>query len=494
MEAQGEVKTWSPMQLAVFEDGRSGAGHTMVKSVAGSGKTTTLLQLLACFARGLSILFVAFDKGIVTELKARCKVPGVDISTLHGLGFKALCRAMNLRGPNVVDKLRMNAIVDRVTGADEIPSRRELANSVVKCVSLVKCYLARTDEEIGDVIDAHGLVPPETEAERAPFIAYVRQCINEGIDSMYDEQGRVRQDATVDFDDMIFLPVFMNFPIPQYDRVCVDETQDLNAAQIALLLRAVKPGGRITAVGDPRQAIYTFRGAGSDSFGDVQRALGAKVLPLSVSYRCSRTVVAEARKWVPDIEAAPEAPVGSVSQVTEHALRKGAQPGDFVLSRANAPLLPLCLHFLKQGIPAAIEGRDVGTKLASVARRAKTDDVDKMLAYVDRWVALEVARLAKRKRDSSGVEDLAECLHALAEGETSVKVILSKIDTLFADKVSTARITLSSTHKAKGKERDRVWLLRDTYMKRQSQEEENLIYVGITRARLDLFIVSKGQS
>lgn len=131
MEAQS-VKVWSPMQVAVFEDGRSGAGHTMVKSVAGSGKTTTLLQLLACFAQGLSILFVAFDKGIIKELKERCKVPGVDISTLHGLGFKALCRAMNLRGPNVVDKLRMNAIVDRVTGADNplAPRAGELRREV----------------------------------------------------------------------------------------------------------------------------------------------------------------------------------------------------------------------------------------------------------------------------------------------------------------------------------------------------------------------------
>ena len=108
---------------------------------------------------------------------------------------------MNLHGPNVVDKFRMSAIVDRVTGADAVPSRRDLANSVLKCVSLVKCYMARTDEEIGDVIDAHGLVPPETEAERAPFIAYVRQCINEGMDRNVRRAGSREAGHDDEFDD-----------------------------------------------------------------------------------------------------------------------------------------------------------------------------------------------------------------------------------------------------------------------------------------------------
>ena len=488
-----KVRQWSPMQQAVFEDAARGAGHTMVEAVAGSGKTTTLLEMLTHFTAGLSVLFVAFNKAIIRELKERCTLPGVEITTLHALGFKAVARALNLRG-DVVEAHKMDAIVDRVTGADKHYERREWANSVAKAVSLVKSYLARTDEQIADVIDAHGLCPPEREEDRVPFIRDVRACINEGIDSLYDAQGRVRPDAKIDFDDMIFLPAALDLPIPQYDRVCVDETQDLNAAQIALILKAVKSGGRITAVGDPRQAIYTFRGAGSDAFGDVQRALDAKILPLSVSYRCSRAVIREAQKWVPHIEAAPDAVDGSVTTVAESMLKRDAQPGDFVLSRANAPLLPLCLHFLKQGIPAAIQGRDVGTKLSSVAKRAKTDDVDAMLKYVDRWVGLEVQRLARRKRDSSGVEDIGECLHALSEGETSVKAVLAKVERLFADGDSSARVTLSSTHKAKGMERDRVWLLRETYMKRQGQEEENLIYVAITRAQRDLFIVLKGQS
>ena len=76
--------------------------------------------------------------------------------------------------------------------------------------------------------------------------------------------------------------------------------------------------------------------------------------------------------------------------------------------------------------------------------------------------------------------------------------VIAKIDRLFADGDGTARITLSTTHKAKGLERENVWLLRDTYMRRPSKEDEagkddgqerNLYYVAVTRAMVNLYMV-----
>ena len=109
--------------------------------------------------------------------------------------------------------------------------------------------------------------------------------------------------------------------------------------------------------------------------------------------------------------------------------------------------------------------------------------------YVEDWRDKECARLAAKHRDTQSVEDRAECILALAEGAASVNDVVERIELLFADKDDASRITLSTTHKAKGLERDRVWLLESTYRRRPGVEEENLYYVAVTRARKTLFLV-----
>eukprot|EP00966_Prymnesium_polylepis_P026297 606671-Prymnesium_polylepis.1 len=122
------------------------------------------------------------------------------------------------------------------------------------------------------------------------------------------------QTGAFDFDDMCYLPVRWGLPFPQYDFVFVDEAQDVDTVQRAIIRRVLRPGGRLAAVGDPGQAIYGFRGAGTDSLQLLDKAFDAVELPLTVSFRCSRSVVLAARPFMPRIEAAPTAPEGSVSR------------------------------------------------------------------------------------------------------------------------------------------------------------------------------------
>jgi superfamily I DNA/RNA helicase len=80
-----------------------------------------------------------------------------------------------------------------------------------------------------------------------------------------------------------------------------------------------------------------------------------------------------------------------------------------------------------------------------------------------------------------------------------VAEVLSAIERLFSDQKPENAVILSSTHKAKGLERDRVWLLQDTYLRSRrnrlgvwegpSQEEKNLFYVAVTRAKSELVLV-----
>src|SRR5262249_47785764 len=123
---------------------------------------------------------------------------------------------------------------------------------------------------------------------RTAFIVAVMYVLERSKELLPDGRLAVR---AIDFDDMIWLPVVLRLSVWTYDRVFVDETQDLNAAQLELALRACRAKGRILAIGDDKQAIYRFRGADSNAVERIIRRLSAKVLPLSVTYRCAQRIV-----------------------------------------------------------------------------------------------------------------------------------------------------------------------------------------------------------
>jgi DNA helicase-2/ATP-dependent DNA helicase PcrA len=464
----------SKHQIAVFENVATGTGHTVVKAVAGSGKTTTVVKALNYIPRGLTTLFVAFNKSIAEELKKRAP-RGVEVSTLHSYGLKIITRAL---GRLRIDAHRVDDFARAIYGDDHktFDIRRDLA----KTVSLAKGQLASNEEEIDAIIDSFGIESAMGDA-RPAFVKNVLKVLLQCTE--------VSADGRIDFDDMIWLPIVLNLKQPQFDRVFGDEIQDFNPAQIEMLLRAVKPDGRICGVGDPKQSIYGFRGADAAAVDNMVRRLNATVLPLSVCYRCCKAVVREAKEVVPEIEWGPDAEEGSVTDATVREMKSMAGPGDFILSRTNAPLISLCMWFLKEGRPATIQGRDIGTSLSAFVKKSKARDVGALCDYIEEWRTKECARLASKHRDTQAVEDRAECILTLAEGARSVADVVERIESLFADRDDSTRIVLSSTHKAKGMERDRVWLLSSTYMRRPAIEETFLYYVAVTRARKELVLV-----
>lgn len=468
------MRTWSTYQLAIFNNVANGTGHTVVNAVAGSGKTTSLEEAINHVPRGCSTLFVAFNKSIAEELARRLAGKPVTVSTLHSYGLRTLGRGFRIEGR------RVDGFCEALHGTDK--ATFELRRDLAKTVSLAKGSLASTAESIDALLDAFN-IDSAVNGHRASFIADVLTLLKKCEDS---------DDGTIDFDDMIWLPVVKNLRQRQFDRVFVDETQDLNPAQIEMVLRAVAPGGRICAVGDPMQAIYRFRGADDRAFENVKDRLAATELPLSVSYRCCRAVIDHVRQELPEIaiEAAQDAVEGEVVHASREQMEKEAQPGDFILSRTNVPLIGLCMTFLAEGRRANIQGRDVGASLAAFVKKSKVGNVEALRSHVEEWAKKECDRLAKKHRDTQAVEDRAACLIALSDGAKTVADVLARIEELFADKSSDAVIMLSSTHKAKGLERDRVWLLAGTYRRYPEVEEDNLYYVACTRARRTLMLVS----
>jgi len=150
--------------------------------------------------------------------------------------------------------------------------------------------LPNEEREWFNLISYFSLVAPDDNLDESVAVRYAREALAASNALL----------SVVDFDDMLYLPLLKNVICDRKNYVFVDEAQDLNAVQRTLLRRMLTtvPGApsRLIAVGDPNQAIYGFRGADSDSMEQLQRDFNATVLPLSVSFRCSKAVVAEVKR------------------------------------------------------------------------------------------------------------------------------------------------------------------------------------------------------
>lgn len=468
-------REWSDFQKNIFRDIAKGEGHTVVIARAGSGKTSTIVEGFKYIPKGKKTLMVAFNKSIADELKARAP-SYVDVLTLHSLGFRSIKQTF---GEVILDTNKSRTLTSTVIGED--PDLWDLNQSICKCVSLCKGFLVDTPEKIGDLIDKFGL---ETfELSRSKFAEHVIKVL-----ALCKDQKTI-----VDFDDMIWFPFVHRINVGKFDVVFVDEAQDLNQAQMAMVLSASKINGRIIAVGDNFQAIYLFRGADSESIPNFINKLKAKILPLSLTYRCPKKVIKLAQEVVPDIKCLDTAEEGLVEHLYIEDMLKKIKPGDFVLSRTNAPLIKHCMTLLKLGIPANIQGRDVGANLQFFIKKSKAKSINKFIEYVIKWKDQEVERLLIEKKDATIVLDKAECLLNLCEGNSTIKDLQDTINKLFDDVDDNKKVIFSTTHKAKGLERDRVFILVHTYKYGPGVEgeEANLWYTAVTRSKKELYLVRK---
>lgn len=467
-----KVCNWSDYQKAIFNDIATGVGNTHVEALAGSGKTSTIVEGFYYVPKGKTTLMCAFNKSIQTELETRAP-DSIEVKTIHAIGYAACRRAFPKIGQP--DNRKLEGYIKADRGEDQ--ETYEVRSNLAKAISLSKAYLAESAEEIDLIMDKHDV--DVCDDPRDNFISSVIKIMK----ACKADTNRV------DFDDMVWMPNVHSLELNKYDMVFIDEAQDLNISQINLALNSVESNGRIITVADRNQAIYSFRGADSNAVQNIIDRCKSKTFPLSVTYRCAKNIVEIAQTIVPTIESATNAIDGLVETISENKIEEMAKPGDFILSRTNAPLLKWCLALLKAGMPANIQGKDLGKTLSAMIKKSGKKDVDSFLSWLDDWRDVEVERLTKANRDSSLIEDKAECFKVLCDGTRSLDDVRNNIDRLFHDGDDKDRVILSTIHKSKGLERDRVFVLSKTFKLHKNVEENNIYYVAITRAKNQLYLV-----
>lgn len=272
----------STYQQNVFNFISNGSGNAVIEAVAGSGKTTTIIQALKLLPKGSSVLFLAFNKSVVTELKT--KVPrNIEVSTYHSVGFRALRFALRGRRINV-DSSKTYNLVKTLT-FDDKQQFGLYANNIMKLVALAKSHgvgvldNALSLDDIAEHHDLHNRYPEALNFDK------LKEYVVTVLSKSANETGRI------DFDDMIYMPMKLNASFKRYDYVFIDEAQDTSHVQREMLKGMLKYRGRLIAVGDSSQAIYGFRGADSNSMNAIAEEFNATRLPLSISYRCAKSIV-----------------------------------------------------------------------------------------------------------------------------------------------------------------------------------------------------------
>jgi DNA helicase-2/ATP-dependent DNA helicase PcrA len=475
------TRAWSEYQINIFNFVATGEGNAIVVAVAGSGKSTTIVEAMK-LADGQSI-FLAFNKAIADELKRK----GVNGRTFHSLVFGAVVRHYRQDGPTL-DKLRR--ISRELFTFNEAKLYGAFASKMVGLARGMGIGIpgmtADTEEEWIALAEHHALEPDSDEAD-----------FGEGIDAARRLFDACTEDARVDFDDMLYRAVRDNINLPKFDFVFVDEAQDTNPIQRAILRKIMAPGARMVAVGDPAQAIYGFRGADSDALGTLGKEFNCVELPLSISYRCPKLVVEYVQQWVSHIEAAPGAPDGVVNDLGSEWNPLDFIPGDLVVCRKSAPLIQAAFRFIRAGVPVQVLGRDIGEGLKGLIKKMNARNVDQLGEKLEAWQQREVAKAMKDDdeskaesiRDRAGV--LLFLIDELQEGKRTIADLEAGIDWLFKDK--TRAVTFCTGHKSKGLEAQRVfWLGRSECPAQwarkpwQRQQEINLCYVIGTRAMSEL--------
>jgi hypothetical protein len=292
-------------QQAAIMATRNSKDSILLEAYAGCAKTTTLTMM----AKEVKIpaLALAFNVSIKKELESRFP-RNFSVQTMNGLGFASMKRAMpaidfkvdttGKKLGSIIKETLKNYKVD-ISG-DQWDLLRNLVRQIMLMGIVPKGKFSSTplmednEENWNSIMEDNSISEPE----RPMLEELAREIILENI-------GQALK-GFISYDDQIYVSTLVAGRFPQFPAVLGDEIQDFSPLNHAMLVKSVRPDGRLIMVGDQRQGIYAFRGADIHSIAKI-RALRAKwiELPLTMTFRCPEVVVARQQKHAPGFRAAP---------------------------------------------------------------------------------------------------------------------------------------------------------------------------------------------
>jgi DNA helicase-2/ATP-dependent DNA helicase PcrA len=485
--------TLSQYQEAILDHMDNYYDNLVIEAYAGSGKTFILLEIINMLREEYDIMALAFNKSIQLELDQKVnhdsRQSEVSVKTTYAVGLSLLRRLQ----PVKIENLKYRHIIrEMMEPMRHLPFEDRVSNerNMVKLANLVRLNgldIENTGEHIRLAI-RHAFNMDDWAFD------LLKRALCKGIEIFEQQQ-------IIDFADMIFLPNRYDLqPHQRYDILLVDELQDLNLSQLDVALRFLASDGQFVGVGDDKQSIYGFAGAHAGMIGHITQKLNASRLSLPITYRCASRIVRLAQRYVPDLQARPNAPGGHYMHVGEQYFPDIVQPGDLVLSRLCAPLISTCMALMKAGKPAKIRRASMVDILRDGFRDIErlnpgfryTMIPEYLDAYQDHLTQKATKKGVIDYDAEQIIEEKVSIMRACYDNmpATDLEGLYAVIEKTFNSEDGNA-ISLMTVHTAKGLEAERVFIIdpdslpltgRPNMTSWQMEQERNLAYVAYTRA------------
>ncbi|MDC2960397.1 UvrD-helicase domain-containing protein [Streptomyces gilvifuscus] len=455
--------------------------HLALQAGAGTGKTTTLALLAhATTRRGR---YLAYNRAIAQD--ARTRFPStVQCKTAHALAYAAVghryTRRLNAPRRPAWQTGRALGLTKALRIGDREISQRALSNAVLRTVTRF-CHTADDSITRHHVPILRGL---EDKGHHRELAAHLLPFAHKAwTDLHHTDDGAVR------FDHDHYLKIWaLTQPKIDADFLLLDEAQDTNPVVEQIFL-AQREHAQLVMVGDSAQAIYHWRGA-----KDVMTGFDGTQLALSQSFRFGPDLAAEANRWL-HLADAPIRLTGTPAVSTE--LGPVTQP-DAVLCRTNVGAMAQVMTLMAAGYRVALAGGGGSLQALALAARdlkegRRTHHPELILFPC--WGDLQdYAAHDPAGRDLQPLVNLVD-----THGPDAILAAVGRL----APELH-AQVTVSTAHKAKGREWARVLIADDFARTTDSAADEQgdtprppdpvddaearLAYVAVTRTRhrLDL--------
>ncbi len=275
-------------------------GSSLVVAGAGSGKTRVLTYKIAyLLEKGLkpwNILALTFTNKAAREMRARiASIAKADYARRIYMGtfHSIFARILRVEAEHI-------GYTSNFTIYDESDSRSLLKN-IIKGMGLdEKIYKPATVHNYISMAKNH-LITAEEYAKDKAAVDRDKNARMPAISSIYlAYENRCRQANSMDFDDILVNTFVLlrdheeirNKYAQQFEYILVDEYQDTNSAQVAIILQLARIHKRVCVVGDDYQSIYSFRGANINNIlGFKNEFENTKLFKLERNYRSTQLIV-----------------------------------------------------------------------------------------------------------------------------------------------------------------------------------------------------------
>jgi hypothetical protein len=468
------------------------SGDIKINAVAGSGKTTTLVEYARSRPQGTHILYLAFNKSVRLEAVQRFQRAGIErvqVETAHSLAYRHVMsrfgytlRPLGYSVHDLVQVLKLKPVKER-------HSEYAIANHI----GALFAYYCNSDAAKVSELDYLGTV---SDPVARAFAEDHHDLILKKTRYLLDEMNRAKIAITHDF----YLKKFqLMMPRLPYDLILFDEGQDASAAMLDVFL---KQKATKVIVGDTHQQIYGWRYA----VNSLERT-AFEAHTLSTSFRFDQQMADLAMAILGWKQHLGEISLPHITGCGKRAAVKTRAK----LARTNMGLLQMAIEYVTQRrrrTKIYFEGNIQTYTYASEG--ASLYDVLSLYNQQPYNVRDPLLRQLKNREEldayisQTGDIQLGIMTEIVKEYGNDIPELISRIKALHVEKEEKHRagMVFSTIHRCKGMEYDQVTLADDfltedklrklavlaneNRAKERLSEEVNLLYVAATRAQQQL--------